>query len=142
MSRRDDLHFPVRRALEKEGWTITHDPLAVYLCDTRLKVDVGAERRFAATHEGRKIAVEVKDFDSESLTNELQKMMGQMLLYQWGLDEAEPDRKLFLALNKAVYDEHLRDQPLTLFNLIVERLGLSLIVFDQQREVILQWINN
>jgi XisH protein len=26
MSRRDDFHYPVRRALEQEGWVITHDP--------------------------------------------------------------------------------------------------------------------
>jgi len=33
MSRRDDFHFPVRRALEKEGWTITHDPAVLYFRD-------------------------------------------------------------------------------------------------------------
>ena len=119
---------------------ITDDPLTLYLCDTRLKADVGAERSFAAAQAGRKIAVEVKDFDSASLTNELQKMMGQMQLYQWALDEQEPDRELFLAVSTAVYDEHLRDQQ-SLFSVIVERIGIKLIVFDQQQEVILRWIS-
>jgi len=27
MSRKDTFHDIVRRALEKDGWTITHDPL-------------------------------------------------------------------------------------------------------------------
>ncbi|MGH9755787.1 MAG: element excision factor XisH family protein, partial [Blastocatellia bacterium] len=54
MSRRDDLHFPVRRALEKEGWTITHDPIVIGFRDLRLKVDLGAERYFAAEKEGWK----------------------------------------------------------------------------------------
>jgi hypothetical protein len=139
MSRRDDLHFPVRRALEKEGWTITNDPLALYFCDTRLKADVGAERHLAADNDGRKIAVEIKDFDSDSLTNDLQKMMGQIQLYQWALDEQEPDRELFLAVSAAMYDEHLRDQQ-SLFSVIVERIRINLIVVNQQKEVILQWI--
>jgi hypothetical protein len=52
MSRRDDLHYPVRRSLEKEGWTITHDPIVIAFRDLRLKVDLGAERYFAAEKEG------------------------------------------------------------------------------------------
>ncbi len=141
MSRRDDFHYPVRRALEKDGWTITHDPLALYLCNIRLKADVGAVRYLAARRTDREIAVEIKDFSGDSLTNELQKMMGQMLLYQWALDEANPERKLFLAISAAVYDDHIRDQA-SLFSVIIERLNISLLVVDEQQEVILQWINN
>lgn len=61
--------------------------------------------------------------------------MGQMLLYQWSLDELEPDRELFLAVSSAVYDEHIKESQ-TLFSVIVD----NLIVFDWQQEVILQWI--
>ena len=72
MSRRDDFHYPVRRALEKEGWTITHDPIVIAFKDLRLKVDLGVERYFAAERDGLKIAVEVKDFDRRALASELQ----------------------------------------------------------------------
>jgi len=48
MSRKDDLLFPVRRALEKEGWTITHDPLRPSFEDMDMEADFGAERMLAA----------------------------------------------------------------------------------------------
>jgi hypothetical protein len=99
MSKRDDLHIPVRRALEKDGWTIT------------------------------------------SLTNELQTMMGQLQLYQWALDENDPERELFLAVSMTVYDSHIQDQN-SLFSAIVGRKRINLIVFDDSQEVILQWIRH
>jgi hypothetical protein len=54
MSRRDNLHFPLRRTLEKDGWIITSDPLILVLGQTLLKADLGAEKLFTAEKEGRK----------------------------------------------------------------------------------------
>lgn len=141
MSRRDDLHYPVRRALEKKGWAITHDPAILYFKDIRLKADLGGERSIAAHREGWKIIVEVKDFDGRSYANELQKMMGQMQLYQWVLDEQEPDREIFLAISQRVYDERVQNTESALHE-VVSRLRINLIVFDSFQEVILQWIRH
>lgn len=137
MARRDDFHFVVCRALEREGWTITHDPLLLAYEDMPLQADLGAERTLAAEKAGQKIAVEVKDFDGISAANELQKMVGQMQFYQAALDDQEPDRELFLAISQMAWDRLF--QRLS-FQRAVRQNAIKLIVFDENTEVILQWI--
>ncbi len=139
MSKRDDLHFPLRRTLEKDGWTITDDPLILVLEQTLLKVDLGAEKFFTAEKQGRKIAVEVKDFDAPSVISELEKTMGQLQLYQWALEEQDPERQLFLAVSQEIYLKHFQ-KPI--FQLAIGRNRINLLVYEPSREEILQWITH
>ena len=44
MSKRDRYHYEAKRALQKDGWTITHDPFALEIGEKGLAVDLGAER--------------------------------------------------------------------------------------------------
>ncbi len=139
MSRRDNLHASLRNTLEKDGWVITDDPLILVLEQTLLKADLGAEKFFTADKQGRKIAVEVKDFDSPSVISELEKTMGQLQLYQWALETQEPARQLFLAISQAIYTKHFQ-KPI--FQLAIKRNRINLLVYEPTSEVILQWITH
>jgi XisH protein len=139
MSRRDSLHDAARRTLEKDGWIITDDPLILVLEKTLLKADLGAEKFFTAEKAGRKIAIEIKDFDTPSVISELEKTMGQLQLYQWALEGQDPDRQLFLAVSEAIYLKHFQ-KPI--FQLVIDRNKINLLVYAPEQEVIIQWINH
>jgi XisH protein len=67
---RDIFHPIAREALEKEGWTITHDPYLVKLKGRAHEVDLAAEQLVAAEKDAVKIAVEVKSFVSQSISQQ------------------------------------------------------------------------
>lgn len=41
---KDIFHETVKKALDKEGWKITHDPLTVKLTKRKVFIDLGAEK--------------------------------------------------------------------------------------------------
>lgn len=55
MARRDIFHNAVRIALEKEGWTVTDDPLRIDWGGATIKIDLGAERLLAAERGNEKL---------------------------------------------------------------------------------------
>ncbi len=57
---KDAYHDIVKRALEKNGWRITHDPLVLEFEDLRVLADLGAEQIYASEDNKDKIAVEIK----------------------------------------------------------------------------------
>ncbi len=70
MPAKDAFHDAVRTALEKDGWTITDDPLFIQFGGVDLFVNLGAEKIIAAEKNGQRIAVEIKSFVGASLISE------------------------------------------------------------------------
>jgi len=67
MPAKDIYHSVVRHALEKEGWTITDDPLVIQIDQKKsVYIDLGAENLLAAEKADKKIAIEIKSFIGKS----------------------------------------------------------------------------
>jgi hypothetical protein len=95
MSWQDRFHQVVRTALEKDGWTITHNPLTIQITEVvRLKIDLGAETTIAAQRDQEKIAVEIKSFVTDSEISEFHTALGQYLNYVQALEDEDPDRRV------------------------------------------------
>lgn len=137
MPARDIYHNSVKNALIKDGWTITHDPLRLSLGSKDMYVDLGAERLLAAEKAGEKIAVEIKSFIGDSEMDDLEKAIGQYVVYCAVLAEEEPDRLLYLAVSKSVL-KGLFEEPLG--KLVLKKYLVKVIGFDPKEEVIVQWI--
>ncbi len=137
MPAKDKHHDAVKRALLRDGWTITHDPLILKIGRKDLFVDLGAERLLAAERKGEKIAVEVKSFVGDSEINDLEKALGQFVLYSEILLQQEPDRLLYLAIPRHAWDELFEDEPIGKLLLASRRVRLA--VYDDKEEVIVKW---
>jgi len=137
MPAKDIYHNQVRNALEKENWQITKDPLVLKWGTRDLYIDLGAEKLIAAEKTGQKIAVEVKSFVSNSPISDLEKALGQYILYHDILQQLEPNRRLYLAIRQETYSE-LFQEPVG--KILLENQRLCLLVFDSEQEIILKWI--
>ena len=136
MPAKDIYHDTVKKALIKDGWTITHDPLRLRWGTDLLYVDLGAERLLTATKKNEKIAVEVKSFVSPSNITSLESALGQYILYQNIIEEIEPDRTLYLAVHEEVFSTVFEE---SLGRMIVDKNHLKLLIFNRTEEVIVKW---
>ncbi len=137
MSARDIYHNTVRLALEKDGWTITHDPFPLQIGKKRLSADLGAERLISAEKELQKIVVEVKSFVGQSDVKDLQQALGQYVLYSQILNEMEVRRVLYLAVSQPTFNSVF---TIELGQILLKNQIVRLIVFDDESEVIVKWI--
>ena len=137
MPARDLLHPAVRRALERDGWKITDDPLRLVVGRRSMYVDLGAEQLIATTRGSVCIAVEVKNFVGTSEVQDLEMALGQFMLYERVLRRDQPDRSLWLAVPSRVWSGLFRE---AIGELLLEDGGLRLLVIDEKQEVIERWI--
>ncbi len=137
MPRRDVYHYAIRRAIEKDGWTVTHDPMQITWEDKDYSPDLGAERLLAAERGTEKIAIEIKSFIGQNFGVDFYEAMGQFDSYFYALADLEPDRVVMLAISEITYKKFFIKK-------FVQRLlvlkKIPLIVVDTDNEIIIKWI--
>ncbi|MEG5138475.1 MULTISPECIES: element excision factor XisH family protein [unclassified Microcoleus] len=137
MSAKDIYHDTVKRALQKDGWTITHDPFPLQIGRKRLSADLGAERLINAEKGTEKIVVEVKSFVGRSDVKDLEQALGQYILYRQVLNEMQINRNLYLAISEEIFNSVF---TIELGQVLLKNNLVKLLVFDKKSEAILQWI--
>jgi hypothetical protein len=103
-----------------------------------LFVDLGAEKMIAAQKDNRRIAVEIKSFLGASLISEFHTALGQLMSYRLALKQKDPQRALYLAVPLDVYNTFFK---LEFSQVAIEDYQLKLIVYDQDEEVIIRWLD-
>ena len=138
MAAKDKFHNVVKIAIEKDGWTITDDPLFIRAEDIDFYIDLGAEKVLAAEKAGQKIAVEIKSFLGASEVNEFHSALGQFLNYRSALRLTQPERVLYLAVAIDIYEEFFNRR---FIQRVIAEHQLRFLIFNVEREEIVLWRN-
>ncbi|HEY9667648.1 MAG TPA: XisH family protein [Coleofasciculaceae cyanobacterium] len=136
MAAKDLFHEAVKQALLKEQWMITSDPLKIKIEGVKFEIDLAAEKVFAAQKAERKIAVEVKSFLNNSAITDFHAALGQFLNYRLALQMTEPDRTLYLAVPLETFESFFQER---FVQEAVKLYQLKLIVYDPEKEVVIEW---
>lgn len=99
-------------------------------------IDLGAEI-IAAEHAGKRIAVEVKSFFGRSEISELERALGQFVLYRTLLEQREPERILYLAVPELILTNLFED---SLGQLLIQEQNLRVLGFDPTQEEVTKWL--
>jgi XisH protein len=137
---KDKYHDLVRTALEKEGWTVTHDPYKIKIGRRKGYIDLGAEREMIGAERGNeKIAVEIKSFLGASDLYEFEDALGQFIIYCLALEEMDPERVLYLAVPVKFYERFFDD---AFFVRLLKRFSIHLIIYNLTTLQIEKWIKS
>lgn len=126
---RDLYHENVRKALENEGWLITHDPYPIKIGAIRMFLDLGAERVIAAEKENEQIAIEIKSFIGDSTISDFHEAVGQYSNYQIALEDEDPTRVLFLAIPKQIYETFFQEP---FIQKVIKKTNVRLLIYQPQ----------
>jgi hypothetical protein len=136
MLAKDIFHDKVRNALIKDGWTITKDPYTLSWGSETLYVDLAAERVIAAEKGNAKIAVEIKSFVGRSVTADLEKALGQFLLYYLLMQRQDSERVLYLAVPDDIFYELFEGEK---GEILLSDNRLKVLGFSTEEEEIIGW---
>lgn len=137
MPRKDIYHDHVRRALEKDGWTITHDPMRFRWKGRTIWPDLGVEKVIAAERGTEKIAVEIKSFINVALLADFYEALGQYDIYKAALSELDEERVVVLAVSQDAYASFLSTE---FAQAILQIKSIPVLVYDVENETIIRWI--
>lgn len=136
---RDKYHFDVKEALEKDGWTITHDPFYLKFGRQEFYIDLGAERLIAAEKGTTKIAVEIKTFSSLTFITAFYEAIGQYLTYEEVLKATQEERSLFLAVPFDIYQAQM-EEPI--IEMVLKNKYVCLVIYNPDLKTIVKWIQS
>ena len=138
MARLDKIHYAVKNALIKDGWTITDDPYTLVYKGQKFLVDLAAEKNLFVAEKGtEKIAVEVKSFLSPSKMPDLYSAVGQYEVYRVYLGKIAPERQLFLAVSEEIFQDFFTQEAISI---IIESQNISVLSVNIEKEEITKWI--
>ncbi|MCO6488454.1 MAG: hypothetical protein J5I98_08555 [Phaeodactylibacter sp.] len=135
---RDLIHESVRIALEKDGWTITHDPFTLETGDISIDMDLAAERMIVAEKGLQKIIVEVKSFGDPSMVYSFHTAIGQYIDYRGALKDEGIERALYLAIS---FNAYKRLNKASFFKRRFEENKVKVIVVNIVEKIIVEWIH-
>lgn len=139
MPKRDIFHEAVCVALEKDGWTITDDPLTVPTPGVDFHIDLGASKDLiGAKKGGQEIAVEIKSLKGNSAFYDYHQALGQFLIYRLALEMTGNKHFLYLAIPESQY---LRLSKIEIYDLSWNEFKVSLLVFNENTKTIKKWIS-
>lgn len=126
------------RALEKDGWSVTHQPFAIRIDKTRGGY-VFADLRLQNQQSGQSaIVVEVKCFGStRTFLDEFYQAIGQYTVYRNALALNNIQSTVYLAIPDAVYRTLFQQ---TLIATVLRDIHVNIVVVDLKKEEITQWI--
>ncbi len=138
MPAKDILHDTVRLALEKDDWRIIFENFHLKTGGSQMYIDLTAEKLITAQKKNRQIAVEIKSFVGNSDMTEFHLALGQFLNYRLALKKKFLTWILYLAIPLDTYETLFRR---SFIQDAVREYQLKLLVFDSQKQEIVEWID-
>lgn len=134
MPAKDRYHDTVKRALIKDGWTILDDQYFIGTETRELWVDLHIEDKTGE----RRVLVEVKSFlAGESAVENLANAIGKYQIYEAAIAIRRLQLPIYLAIPIQIFEGIFSED---LVHELTRKIEVRLIVYDPEKEVIVQWI--
>lgn len=126
----------VLRALVKDGWTITDEEVHFVFGDRSIYVDLMAERPVLLERMAEKIAVEARTFAGKAKMADIERAIGQFVIYETALEVAGLEHELFLAVPIDMTYFFTSSDVVKMRR----KFGIKVVTYDPIKEVIVEWI--